>query len=130
MGRAAAPPRLDLGEVKRSDLELSADAHYLFDTGYTSSRTSAAASSLHLLNGRGEFIDDTFVEDLLDTVSPSLDLVGGVNVDRRAAPSSWSRRPASCLSATCGTRASCSAASGRSPRPPPAPARPLPRAVQ
>lgn len=79
-GTGGCPATLQLGEVKRSDLELSADAHYLFPTGYTVEPYLGGGASLHLLNGRGEFIDDTFVEDLLDTVSPGLNAVAGVNV--------------------------------------------------
>ncbi len=79
-GSGGCPSSLDFGEVKRSDLELSADAHYLFETGFAIEPYLGGGISLHLLNGRGEFIDDTFVEDLLDTVSPGLNLVGGVDV--------------------------------------------------
>lgn len=79
-GTGGCPTSLTLGTVKRSDLELSADAHYLFPTGYSVEPYLGGGLGLHLLNGRGEFIDDTFVEDLLDTVSPALNLLGGVNV--------------------------------------------------
>lgn len=77
--QAGQCPSFQLGEIDRSDLELSADAHYLFPTGYTIEPYLGGGVSLHLLNGRGEAIDDTFVEDLLDAISPGLDLVGGVN---------------------------------------------------
>lgn len=73
-------PAFALGDIKRSDLELSADAHYLFDTGYTLQPYVGGGLGLHLLNGRGEAIDGTFVEDLLDSVSPGLNLLGGVNI--------------------------------------------------
>jgi hypothetical protein len=73
-------PAFALGEIERSDLELGTDAHYLFPTGYTVEPYLGGGLSLHLLNGRGDAIDDTFVEDLLDTVAPGLNLVGGVNV--------------------------------------------------
>jgi hypothetical protein len=79
-GTGGCPTGLTLGEVKRSDLELSTDAHYLIPTGYTIEPYLGGGLGLHLLNGRGESIDDTFVEDLLDTVSPALNLLGGVNV--------------------------------------------------
>lgn len=72
-------PSFELGEIDRSDLELSADAHYLFTTGYTIEPYLGGGVSLHLLNGRGEAIDDTFVEDLLDAISPGVDLIAGVN---------------------------------------------------
>ncbi|HET7321371.1 MAG TPA: hypothetical protein VFI96_02675 [Longimicrobiaceae bacterium] len=77
---ASCPTALDLGEVRRSDLELSADAHYLFGSPATVTPYAGAGLSLHLLNGRGELINDTFVQDLLDTLAPGVNLLGGVNV--------------------------------------------------
>lgn len=76
----AVCPDFDLGAIDRSDLEISADAHYLFPTGYTIEPYLGAGLGLHLLNGSGEAISDTFVEDLLDSVDPALNFVGGVNV--------------------------------------------------
>lgn len=76
---AICPP-FDLGEVERSDLELAVDAHYLFPTGYSIQPYLGGGLGLHLLNGRGEAIDGTFVEDLLDTVSPALNLLGGIHI--------------------------------------------------
>lgn len=76
---AVCPP-FDLGRIERSDLELSTDAHYLFPTGYTVEPYLGAGLGLHLLNGRGESIDGTFVEDLLDSVSPALNLLGGIHI--------------------------------------------------
>ena len=77
---ATCPTSLDLGEVQRSDLELAADAHYVFDLTAPIRPYAGAGLSLHLLNGRGEFINDTFVEDLLDTVVPGFDVIGGFDV--------------------------------------------------
>jgi hypothetical protein len=77
---ATCPASLDLGEVQRSDLELAADAHYVFDVSPSFQPYAGAGLSLHLLNGRGEFINGTFVEDLLDTVIPGGEAIGGVEV--------------------------------------------------
>jgi hypothetical protein len=76
---AVCPP-FELGEIERSDLELAVDAHYLFPTGYTIQPYLGGGLGIHLLNGRGESIDKTFVEDLLDTVSPALNVVGGIHL--------------------------------------------------
>lgn len=73
-------PMLDLGSVERSDLELSADAHLVLEATPTLSLYAGAGLSLHLFNGRGELIDGTFVEDLLDTAAPGLDLIAGASV--------------------------------------------------
>lgn len=71
------PASLDLGEVRRSDLELSADAHIIPDVPSIVAPYAGAGLSLHLLNGGGESIADTFVEDLLDTVAPGVNLLAG-----------------------------------------------------
>ena len=73
-------PVLDLGSVERSDLELSADAHLVLEVARSLSLYAGAGLSLHLFNGRGELIVDTFVEDLLDTAAPGLNLIGGVSI--------------------------------------------------
>jgi hypothetical protein len=79
--QASGPcPDFNLGEIDRSDLELAADAHYLIPTGYTIEPYVGGGLGIHLLNGSGEAIEGTFVEDLLDTVVPALNLVGGVNI--------------------------------------------------
>ena len=74
--QATECPALNLGEVERSDLELSTEAHYIFGRRPAALYVGGGLS-LHLLNGRGELIDDTFVEDLLDTVAPGFNLLVG-----------------------------------------------------
>ena len=71
-------PGVELGEVEISDLSLDVDAHYLWTTDFAVEPYAGAGVSLHLLNGRGDFIDDTFVEDLLDAIAPGFNLVGGL----------------------------------------------------
>jgi opacity protein-like surface antigen len=73
-------PGVELGEVEVSDLSLDLDAHFLWATDYAIEPYAGAGVSLHLLNGRGDFIDDTFVEDLLDAIAPGFNLVGGLEV--------------------------------------------------
>lgn len=77
----SCPASLDLGEVRRSDLELSVDAHIVPDLPTALVPYGGGGVGLHLLNGGGEAIDGTFVEDLLDTVAPGVNLVGGVQLD-------------------------------------------------
>jgi hypothetical protein len=79
-GSQACPQQLDLGEVRLSDLELAADAHYLILPGRPFAPFVGGGLALHLLNGRGDFVDGTFVEDLLDTVTPGLSAVAGVDL--------------------------------------------------
>ncbi len=70
----------ELGEIRVSDLTLGADAHYTFQTGLVATPYAGLGASLHLLNGRGDLINGTFVEDLLDAIAPGVDLVGGVEL--------------------------------------------------
>jgi hypothetical protein len=75
----SCPETLDLGEVRLSDLELAADARYELLPTRQLSPFFGGGLGLHLLNGRGDFVDGTFVEDLLDTVTPGLSAVTGLN---------------------------------------------------
>lgn len=77
---ATCPSALNLGRVRRSDLEISLDAHYLFRAPGKASPYTGGGFGLHLLNGRGEFIDGTFVEDLLDTLAPGASLLAGLDL--------------------------------------------------
>ena len=71
-------PGIELGEIEISDLILDVDAHYLWTTDYFVEPYAGVGISLHLLNGSGDFVEDTFVEDLLDAIAPGLNLVGGL----------------------------------------------------
>ncbi|MQA90893.1 MAG: hypothetical protein GEU90_11735 [Gemmatimonas sp.] len=77
---ATCPEELDLGEVRLSDLEIAVDARYdIFPTA-DFSPFAGGGLGVHLLNGRGDFVDGTFVEDLLDTVTPGINAVAGLNL--------------------------------------------------
>lgn len=79
--RSGAPcPGIDLGEVELSDLSLDVDAHYLFTTDFGVEPYLGAGAGIHLVNGRGDVIEDTFVEDVLDAITPGLNLVGGLEL--------------------------------------------------
>lgn len=77
---AACPDTLDLGEVRFSDLELSLDGHFLLVGDRMVAPYLGAGLSLHQLNGSGDSIDGTFVEDLLDSVAPGIAGLAGVSV--------------------------------------------------
>jgi hypothetical protein len=70
-------PDVDLGEIRLSDLSFHADAQYVLDRFHLMPY-GAMGLGVHFLNGRGAAIDDTFIEDLLDTITPSLDTAAGV----------------------------------------------------
>lgn len=75
---AGSCPRLDLGEIRMRDVFLGADAAYVLQTYEYFEPYAGAGLALHLLDGRGEAINGTFVEDLLDTLSPGISVHGGV----------------------------------------------------
>jgi hypothetical protein len=75
-----ACPGVELGEVEISDFSLDVDAHFLWATEYIVEPYAGAGVSLHLLNGRGDFIEDTFVEELLDAIAPGFNVVGGLEL--------------------------------------------------
>jgi len=72
-------PPVDLGEIRLSDLAFHADAQYVVDR-FPLMPYGAVGLGMHFLNGRGEAIDDTFLEDLLDAVAPSVAVGGGLQL--------------------------------------------------
>jgi hypothetical protein len=55
-------PRLHLGRIRMSDLVINADAHYEFPHArLIPVPYLGLGAGIHLLNGRGEAIDDTFI---------------------------------------------------------------------
>jgi hypothetical protein len=68
----------DLGVIDWSDLSLSVDAHFVWTTPLRLFTFVGLGGAVHLLNGRGTAIDDTFIEDLLDTVSAGIAVFAGL----------------------------------------------------
>jgi hypothetical protein len=68
----------DLGVVDWSDLVLSLDAHLVWAIPFDFLSFAGGGISAHIMNGEGEAISGTFVEDLLDTVSPGFNVHGGL----------------------------------------------------
>ena len=67
----------DLGQVSWSDLSLGVDAHMVWTVPLNIITYLGGGLGLHALNGRGSSIEDTFIEDLLDSTAPSLALSAG-----------------------------------------------------
>lgn len=67
----------ELGTIRWSDLFLALDGHYIRDVVPSVQGYVGAALGLHFFNGSGRIIDDTFVEDLLDSVTAGLSLAAG-----------------------------------------------------
>lgn len=69
---------VDLGEIQLSDLALQVDAHFVWTTPIDLLMYVGAGAGLHMLNGQGRDIDDTFIEDLFDSLMPGITALAGV----------------------------------------------------
>jgi hypothetical protein len=74
---------VSLGPIEWSDLALALDAHVVWRVPYGFLTFAGAGASVHFLNGAGDAIAGTFVEDLLDSVSAGVGLQAGVEVPVR-----------------------------------------------
>lgn len=70
----------DLGRIDWSDLTLGLDAHVVWTAPLDVITFIGAGVSLHALNGRGDFIDNTFIEDLLDSTSAGMAVMTGFEI--------------------------------------------------
>jgi len=71
----------DLGNVEWSTLSLALDAHAVWTAPGRIFTFIGIGLGLHAMNGSGTSIDDTFVEDLLDTMAPGLALMAGLEFE-------------------------------------------------
>ena len=63
------PASVNLGEIDWSDLVLGFDAHVVWQAPAGVMAYVGAGAAAHMMNGGGEAIGDTFIIDLLDTVT-------------------------------------------------------------
>jgi opacity protein-like surface antigen len=71
---------VELGEVQLSDLSLDLDARYTGRGPGGLEPYVGAGLGLHLVNGGGDFIDNTFVEDILDAITPGINVMAGIQL--------------------------------------------------
>jgi len=71
---------VDIGRVGWSNLEATLDLQYIFPSSPRLFTYVGLGIGAHIRNGSGAAIDDTFVEDALDTITASADLSFGVEV--------------------------------------------------
>ena len=69
-----AGPEIDLGTITWTNLVVGLDAHVVWNVPFGWLGFLGLGASVHVLDGEGEAIDDTFVEDLLDTVRPGMNV--------------------------------------------------------
>ena len=67
-------PEIDLGTITWTDLVVGVDSHIVWNVPFGWLGFLGLGASVHVLDGQGEAIDDTFVEDLLDTVRPGMNV--------------------------------------------------------
>lgn len=68
----------DLGGIEWSDLAFGMDAQYVWTTPSALLAYLGVGFGLHSLNGKGESINGTFVEDLLDSFAAGISPIAGV----------------------------------------------------
>lgn len=72
------PSALNLGTVDWRDYAIGVDAHIVWDSLFDLLTYGGLGVSAHILDGSGDAIDGTFVEDALDGVQAGLNLHFGV----------------------------------------------------
>lgn len=73
--------REDLGTVDWSDVSFMVDTHAVFTLPWDVITFIGAGVGVHALNGKGTTIEDTFIEDLLDTVTAGVAVMTGAEYD-------------------------------------------------
>jgi len=63
-------PAVDLGQITWSDIAVSVDAQVVWRVPFGILTYAGIGGAVHVLNGDGAAINGTFVEDLLDSVTP------------------------------------------------------------
>ena len=71
----------DLGPLEWSDLSLSVDGHFVWNTPLDFLTYVGAGLGFHALNGQGEAIDGTLVEDLLDAITAGVTAIAGAEFE-------------------------------------------------
>ena len=75
---AAQYEGVDLGTIDWSDFIVSMDAHFVWSVPLDLLTFAGGGMSLHIMNGDGQAIRGTFVEDLLDSMKPGFNAHGGL----------------------------------------------------
>jgi opacity protein-like surface antigen len=71
----------DLGEIRWSDLAINLDGQFAWETDIGLMTYLGAGVGIHKLDGKGESINGTFIEDLLDAVTAGATALGGLEYE-------------------------------------------------
>jgi hypothetical protein len=72
---------IDIGSITWSDIEADLDLQYVLEAGSRVTNYVGVGFAAHVRNGTGAVIDDTFVEDALDSVDAGLNLSIGTAIE-------------------------------------------------
>lgn len=67
-------PALDLGSIRWRDIAIGVDAHVVWDTLFDVLTYGGLGVTAHILDGDGDAITGTFIDDLLDSVTAGFNL--------------------------------------------------------
>lgn len=67
-------PDLDLGSINYRDVAVGVDAQVVWEVPFDVLTYGGLGVAAHFINGDGDAIDGTFVEDLIDSVDPGFNL--------------------------------------------------------
>ncbi len=73
-----SPPPVDLGVIDWRDVAFGVDAQFVWRVPYGLLTFAGVGAAAHMLDGAGTAVDDTFVEDLLDSVTAGFNVHGGI----------------------------------------------------
>lgn len=71
---------VDLGRITLSDLALNADVHMIWRVPLGLVTYAGVGGTAHVMQGGGESIEDTFVDDLLDQIRAGFNVHTGVEI--------------------------------------------------
>lgn len=77
-GQTGEPVDVDLGTIDWDDLKLGLDTHVVWSVPFDLLTWAGVGAAVHFLNGDGDAIRGTFVEDLLDSARAGFNLHVGV----------------------------------------------------
>lgn len=72
------PATVDLGVIDWTDVALAVDGQLVWRVPYGVLTFMGVGAGAHILDGAGPAVDDTFVEDLLDSVSVGVNVHAGI----------------------------------------------------
>ena len=78
--RVLVPPMssiIDIGTITWSNVEVDLDLQYVLEIGGKVTNYIGVGFATHIRNGTGTIIDDTFIEDALDTIDAGVNLTFG-----------------------------------------------------